>query len=288
MDILHKLPTDLQETVYDMYCNKFYEKTYVVECLLGIETVTNWQGTSAWHNDDPGDDDFDYYQVPLFQLVYNDWTKEWYQPGKVCSINLPDHYGYMIDDDIWDSYFMGFYYDKAQLTNVGESKIHFNKVESMMKRKIVNSPKYRKLVDTINRHNEVGNYREFHKIQTHKYITSWYTSHRLIFRVREIVDSPPPKKDKWTKSFPDQWNIDIVSDFTPYDFHTKHLYSNNIIEDTVVYFWKDFLNILKNNSMEDTLKNIDDSITKASAHYNQKCTNIYKLKLKNIYNILDT
>lgn len=286
MDILHELPTDLQETVYGMYCDKFYEKNYVVECLLGIRTITNWQGASAWHNDDPGDDEFDYYQVPLFQLVYNEWTKDWYQPGKICNITLPDHTGYMIDHTGWDNYLTGIYYNKAEFTYVGESKIRFDKVESIMKRKVTNSSKYHKLVHSLEKHNEAGHYREYHKEQTHKYITSWYTMHQLVFRVREMVDSPPEKKDVWAKRCPKQWDIDYPSQFMPYDFYTKHMYSEVISASDSLYVWKEFLDMLKNKSMKETVDNMNNIIVNAKNQSNRNLLH-HKHKHENIFMLLD-
>lgn len=224
MNILRELPTDLQHVILEKYEQRIASgKRYVVECCIGIYGYVNWQGASAWHNDDPGEDDFYYKIHPIFQLVYNQDTDTWHRPGKILQASLPEE---------------GDFIQRNTTTSVGNNILHKKTVVSMMRRKMNN---IHTKMDMLYAHNEEGQRRYDKNRESHTYTETWHNEQEVMLRVREIVDAPPSnKKDIWERRDPTQLAYGCLFDrkYTPYDFYTKHIFTKDIYPNNAQYVWK--------------------------------------------------
>lgn len=217
------------------------DKRFVVELNVGVYGCVNMQGCSAWHNGDPGEDDISYKIIPILQLIYNQTTDTWHRPGKIMKSSLvKDGNFHMMNHD-------------AHFVDIGTKALSKKQVHTILTRK-VRSMNFKNIMKSLRDHNKEGQRIAFEKYHSEEYIDedSWSNYEELTIRVREIVeDASNNKKDIWEYRDPTQrLYSQLMDNFNPYPFHTKHIYYSLVDKKNIVRLWKSIQKCFETNRKE--------------------------------------
>lgn len=228
LHVMKELPLDVLQTICDIHRETYYpgSKKYLVECIIRLDMTVNWQGCSAWHNDDPGEDEMYGTIFPIVQVIYDGKDTTWHQPGVLVQAPLP----------VEENNTEGSYTKKEVGFNLLKEKVVDKWMTSaLMKRNTQQTLQY------LEKHQQEGSYRTYRKYVAHDYVVTWESYYSTSIRIREIVDDDDctiKKSDDWSYPTPG-YHYDMFQKYNPYPFKTKHTYVYDVDATNIVETWEE-------------------------------------------------